>query len=254
TGTKPGVPDVSTYDSESENDSWGGSKDNNDDDNDDNSKGDDDKADSDDDGNSDADDNERTNSDDDDDENPSFTLKDYDEEEHDEEYESDDDYENMFEEDDDDDLYKDVDVRSLGTEHEKERQGDEEMTDADQNVSQEKSYEQVVEDAHPLMNVKSRQEESSTQAPSLFIVPVTAIPETATAHATTVSPTISMITPPPQLTTPYPALTTVPTTTSIPTLPDFSSLFGFDQRVSTLETKLSQLKQANLSAQVLESV
>ncbi|GKE37400.1 hypothetical protein Tco_1460805 [Tanacetum coccineum] len=36
---------------------------------------------------------------------------------------------------DDDDLYKDVDVRSLGIEHEKERQGDEEMTDADQNVS-----------------------------------------------------------------------------------------------------------------------
>ncbi|GKF33778.1 hypothetical protein Tco_0106978, partial [Tanacetum coccineum] len=67
----------------------------------------------DDDGNSDADDNKRTDSDDDDD---------YDEEEHDEE--------------------------SLGAEHEKEMKGDEEMTDADQNVSQENSYEQVVEDAH----------------------------------------------------------------------------------------------------------
>ncbi|GJU75721.1 hypothetical protein Tco_1272791 [Tanacetum coccineum] len=32
--------------------------------------------------------------------------------------------------------------------HEKERKGDTEMTDADQNVSQEKSYEQVVKDAH----------------------------------------------------------------------------------------------------------
>ncbi|GJR16955.1 hypothetical protein Tco_0965482 [Tanacetum coccineum] len=205
TGTKPGVPDVPTYDSESDND----------------------KADSDDDGNSDADDNERIDSDDDDDENPSFTLKDYDEEEHDEEYESDDDYENMFEEEDDDDLYKDVDVRSLGTEHEKERQGNEEMTDADQNVSQELPYEQVVKDTHvtltasqktndskqssfvssdfaskflilenvpttvdevaSMMHVKSRQEESSTQAPSLFTVHVTTIPETATAHATTVS-------------------------------------------------------------------
>ncbi|GJV26720.1 hypothetical protein Tco_1383168 [Tanacetum coccineum] len=113
TGTIPGVLDVPTYDSESENESWGDSEDDNDDDNDDNSKDDDDKADSDDDGNSDADDNERTDSDDD--ENPSFTLKDYDEEEHDEEYESDDDYENTFKEEDDDDLYKDVDVRSLGT-------------------------------------------------------------------------------------------------------------------------------------------
>ncbi|GJZ08094.1 hypothetical protein Tco_0542377 [Tanacetum coccineum] len=157
---------------------------------------------------------------DDDDENPSFTLKDYDEEEHDEEYESDDDYENMFEKEDDDDLYKDVDVGSLGTDHEKERKGDEEMTDGDKNVSQELTYEQVVEDAHvtltasqktddskqsssvsfdfaskflilenvppvidevaSMMYVKSRQEESSNQAPSLFIVPVTAIQETAT--------------------------------------------------------------------------
>nr|GFA33614.1 hypothetical protein [Tanacetum cinerariifolium] len=50
--------------------------------------------------------------------------------EHDEEYESDDDNENVFEEEDDD-LYKDVDVRSLGAEHEKERTSDEEMTDAD---------------------------------------------------------------------------------------------------------------------------
>ncbi|GKC48276.1 hypothetical protein Tco_1065998 [Tanacetum coccineum] len=292
TGTKPGVPDVLTYDSESENESWGDNEDDTDDDSDDDSKGDDDKADSDDDGNSDADDNERTDSDDDD-KNPSFTLKDYNEEEHEEEYESDDDYENMFEEEDDD-LYKDVNVRSLGAEHEKERKGDEEMTDANQNVSQEKSYEQVVEDAHvtltssqktesskqsssvssdfaskflildnvppvvdevaSMMNVKNRQEESSTQAPSLFTVPETAIPETSTAHATTVPPTISMITPLPQLTTPSPAPTTVPTTTSIPALPDFSSLFGFDQRVSTLETELSQLKQADHSAQLLESV
>ncbi|GKA24105.1 hypothetical protein Tco_0710138 [Tanacetum coccineum] len=237
TGTKPGVLDVPTHDSESENESWGDSEDDNDDDNDDDSdddsKGDDHKADSDDDGNSNAYDNERIDSDDDD-ENPSFTLKDYDEEEHDDEHESDDDNENVFEEVDDD-LYKDVDVRLLGAEQEQERKGDKEMTDADQNVSQEKSYQQVVEDAHltltssqktesskqstsvssdfaskflilenipptvdevaSMMNVKIRQEESITQAPSLFTVPVTAIPKTITAHATAVPPTISMITP-----------------------------------------------------------
>ncbi|GKE19681.1 hypothetical protein Tco_1427258, partial [Tanacetum coccineum] len=166
TSTKPGVPDVPTYDSESENESWGDSEDDNDDDSDDDSKGDDDKADSDDDGNSDADDNERTDSDDDD-ENPSFTLKDYDEEEHDEEYESDDDYENMFEEEDDDDLYKDVDVRSLETEHEKERQDDEEMTDADLNVSQELPYDQVVEDAHVTLTA-SQKTDDSKQSSSVY--------------------------------------------------------------------------------------
>nr|GEY36231.1 hypothetical protein [Tanacetum cinerariifolium] len=82
----------------------------------------------------------------------------------------------------------------------------------------------------------------------------TAIPETSTAHVATVPPTISMITPLPKLTTPSPAPTTVPTMILIPTLPNFSSLFGFDQRVSTLEMKLSQLKQADHSAQLLKSI
>ncbi|GJW82236.1 hypothetical protein Tco_0146211 [Tanacetum coccineum] len=136
-GTKPRVPDVPTYDSESENESWGDNEDDNDDinddDDDDDKVNDDDSENEDDDGN-DSHDSERTDSDDDDDENPSFTLKDYDEEEHDEEYESNDDNENVFEEEDDD-LYKDVDVRSLGSEKEKEMKGDEEMIDADQNVS-----------------------------------------------------------------------------------------------------------------------
>ncbi|GJY84794.1 hypothetical protein Tco_0498820 [Tanacetum coccineum] len=216
--------------------------DDNDDDSDDDSKGDDDKADSDDDGNYDADDNERTDSDDDD-ENPSFTLKDNDKEEHEEEYESDDDYENMFEEEDDD-LYKDVNVRSLGAEQEKERKGDEEMTDADQNTESSKQSSYVSSDFASkfliLENVPPAVDE--------------AIRETATAHVTTVPPTISMITSLPQLTTPSPAPTTIPTTTSIPALLDFSSLFGFDQRVSTLETKLSQLKQADHFVQLLESV
>ncbi|GKE49997.1 hypothetical protein Tco_1481255 [Tanacetum coccineum] len=282
-----GVPDVPEYQSESDDESWGDSEDDNDDlndddddDNDDNnddvSKGDDDKDDNDNDG-SDAHNSEMTDLGDDD-ESPSFTLKDYDKEEHDDEYESDDDNENVFEEEDDD-LYKDVDVRSLGAEPEQERKSDEEITVGDQNVSQEKSYEQVVKDEHviltssqktdsskqrsyvssdfasnflimenippaidkvaSMMNVESRHEESSTQAPSLFNVPITAIPETATVHATTVPLTISMITPLPQLTTPSPAPTTVPTTTLIPILPNFSSLIGFDQRVSTLEAELS---------------
>ncbi|GKB82084.1 hypothetical protein Tco_0948979 [Tanacetum coccineum] len=56
------------------------------------------------------------------------------------------------------------------------------------------------------------------------------------------------------MTTPTPVPTTEPTTTSIAALPDFSSLFGFDQRVSTLENEMSQFKQADHSAQLLESV
>nr|GEU79175.1 retrovirus-related Pol polyprotein from transposon TNT 1-94 [Tanacetum cinerariifolium] len=124
-----GVPDVPSYESDSDNESWGDSEDEsddiNDDDADDDNVNDDDSENENDDGN-DAPDSERTDSYDDD-ENPSFTLKDYDEKEHDEVHKSDDDYENVYVEEDVD-LYKDVDVRSLRAKHEKEREGDEEMT------------------------------------------------------------------------------------------------------------------------------
>nr|GEV43486.1 copia protein [Tanacetum cinerariifolium]GEV94139.1 copia protein [Tanacetum cinerariifolium] len=233
TSTKPGVLDVPTYDFESENESWGDIEDDNDDECDDKSKDDDDKANNDDHGNSNVDDSERIDSDDDD-ENPSFTLKDYDEEEHDEEYESDDDYENMFEEEDYDDLYKDVDVRSLGTEHKKERQGAEEMTDADQDTDDSKQSSSVSFDFASKFLIWENVPPAVDEVASMMHV--------------------KMITPLPQLTTPSPAPTTVPNTTLIPILLDSSSLFGFDQRVSTLETRLSQLKQADHSTQLLESV
>nr|GEX07878.1 hypothetical protein [Tanacetum cinerariifolium] len=215
------------------------------DDNDDDSKGDDDKADSDNDGNSDADDNERTDSDDDD-ENPSFTLKDYNEEEHDEEYKYDDDNENVFEEEDDD-LYDDVDTDDS-------KQSSFVSSDfANQFIILEKALPSDHEVAS-LMNKKISHEVPGTQIPSPLTELATVIPDSSTIASITVPPTISMISPLPQLTPPSPAPTTIPTTTSIPTLPDFSSLFGFDQRVSTLETELSQLKQAELFAQVLDYI
>ncbi|GKC13810.1 hypothetical protein Tco_1010592 [Tanacetum coccineum] len=188
-----------------------------------------------------------------------------------------------------DDLYKDINVRSKVAEHKEVGKGYVEMTDATrESGSQENSYEQVIEDAHmtlttsqktkgskqsssmssdfaskflildnvpavvdevaSMMNVKVRQEESSTQAPPLLLVPVTAIPETSTVPATTVPPTIQ------QQPTPTPEPTTEPSTTLIPYLPDFSSLFGFDHRVSILEKELSQLKQVDHSAQILTSI
>ncbi|GJY44843.1 hypothetical protein Tco_0433056 [Tanacetum coccineum] len=95
TSTKPGVPDVPKYQSESDDESWGDSEDDNDDFND---------------------------------------------------------------EDEDDD--NDVDVRSLGVEHEEEKKCDEDMTDADQNISQEHSYEQVIEDVHVTLTASQRTDDS----------------------------------------------------------------------------------------------
>ncbi|GJT59436.1 retrovirus-related pol polyprotein from transposon TNT 1-94 [Tanacetum coccineum] len=101
-----------------------------------------------------------------------------------------------------------------------------------------------------MMNVKVRHEELSTQTLPLLNIHVTVISETLTAAGSTISLTIPPITPIQQQSapTPTPAPTTATTITSVPTLLDFSSMFGFDQRVSALEKELSQLKQADYSA------
>ncbi|GKA73486.1 hypothetical protein Tco_0779788 [Tanacetum coccineum] len=47
--------------------------------------------------------------------------------------------------------------------------------------------------------------------------------------------------------------TTIPATT-LPNIPNFASLFGFERRVSSLETELSELKQTNQFAEVVSSI
>ncbi|GJT97474.1 hypothetical protein Tco_1092992 [Tanacetum coccineum] len=47
--------------------------------------------------------------------------------------------------------------------------------------------------------------------------------------------------------------TTIPTTT-LPEIPNFASLFGFDRRVSSLEIELSELKQTNQFAAAVASI
>ncbi|GJW57908.1 hypothetical protein Tco_0104639 [Tanacetum coccineum] len=75
-------------------------------------------------------------------------------------------------------------------------------------------------------------------------MPVTAIPETSTVVAMTVPPIMQRFSSILQMTTPTLVPTTEPTTSSIPALPDFASLFGFNQRVFALEQELSQVKQS----------
>ncbi|GJW61301.1 hypothetical protein Tco_0110636 [Tanacetum coccineum] len=75
----------------------------------------------------------------------------------------------------------------------------------------------------------------------------------SSAPAPIIPPIIPPITLLPQQSTPTP--TPAPTTiTSILALPYFSSLFGFEQRVSVLEKELSQLKQVDYSTQLLEMI
>ncbi|GKC79947.1 hypothetical protein Tco_1130721 [Tanacetum coccineum] len=252
TGTKSGVPYVYKDHLESENESWGDSEedDSNDDVSDDVSKGED--AENDGDGDNDASDNERTDSDEE--ENPNLTLKDNEEEEtQDDEYihtsnsyastdeETNDDY-REFDEEEYDKLYKDVNVTPNVTERVKERKGDAEMTNAAQENKTEGSMQSsfVLSDfaskflnldnvpladneVTSMMNVKVSHEESNTQAPSLLIVPVTAISVTSTVAATTIPLIITPITPIPQL-------------------------------VSALERELSQVKQVDHTTQILTQI
>ncbi|GKB34909.1 hypothetical protein Tco_0879851, partial [Tanacetum coccineum] len=237
TCVKPKVPYVSNVDSsESDNELYGDSDDDNESDDNDNEG----NKNNDDSGNG-THDSERTDSNEE--ENPNLNLNvDEEEEIQEEEYVHTTDYsiptdeetddENMeFDDEEYDDLYKDVNVRSKVSKHEEVGKGDVEMTDAThESGSQEKSYEQVVEDAHvtlttsqmtkgskqssfvssdftskflildnvppvfdevtSMMNVKVRQEESSTQAPPLLSEPVTAIPKTSTVPTTFIPPTI----------------------------------------------------------------
>ncbi|GKB59456.1 hypothetical protein Tco_0915642 [Tanacetum coccineum] len=169
TGAKPGVLDVPKYLSKSENESWGDSGDDesNDDDSDEVTK-DDDEDDVESDANKDkeASDSEKTDSDED--ENLNVNQNDDEEEEHKEEYVH---TPNSFEFNDDDEeyneLYKDVNVRSKVAKHKEVGKGDADMTDTThESSSQEKSFEQVIEDAYVTLT-SSQKTEGSKQSYSV---------------------------------------------------------------------------------------
>ncbi|GKA63999.1 hypothetical protein Tco_0763605 [Tanacetum coccineum] len=165
-GTKPGVPDVPKYLSESENESWGDSDDNeSNDDNSDEVIKDDDEDDVESDANDDneASDSENTNSNED--ENLNLNLKDDEEEEKEEEdVRSPDSFEFNNDDEEYDELYKDVNVRLTVIEHEEVRKGDAEMTvTTHESASHEKSYEQVIEDAHMTLTSSQKTKGSNTR-------------------------------------------------------------------------------------------
>ncbi|GJT05033.1 hypothetical protein Tco_0839495 [Tanacetum coccineum] len=273
TSTKPRVPDVPKYLSESENESWGDSSD--DDDNDDDSNevtkdDDNDDVDSDADGDNEASDSDKT--DFDKDESLNLNQNDDEEEENEEEYVR---TPGSFDFNDDEEeyqeLYKDVNTKyeqvkedehvTLTTVHDTQKT---EGPMQSLSVSYDFANQFLNLDNIPptdtevisMMNVKVRHVEPSTQNLPLLNIHVKVIPETSTTAGPTISLTIPPITHLQQQSapTPTPAPTTATTTTSVPALPDFSSLFGFDQRVSALEKELSQFKQADYSTQLLEMI
>ncbi|GJV87790.1 hypothetical protein Tco_1531728 [Tanacetum coccineum] len=285
TGTKPGVPNVPKYDSKSDKESWGDSGEEDDDDEDETDDGNDDDDNDDDDMNDDDDDktdSERTKLDkinildlnkssSEDDENVDesvYTPLDYeltnDETIHDEEKIDDD--EKMVEEEDDNvikELYKDVNVNLVIK--------DADMTEAEQgradqhNVSHGSGFEQEEEDAHVTLTTVHDKTEGTMQSSSvssdftsklLYLEnPSPDVNEIASLMNTAITPPPSpFFNPLPQQTTPTPTPTTSEVTTSFPTLLDFSSVLKFNDRVTSLEKDLSEMKQVDQYAQALSSI
>ncbi|GKC80687.1 hypothetical protein Tco_1131461 [Tanacetum coccineum] len=204
--------------------------------------------------------------------------------EEEEEEENIDDEEMMYDDEDDKvtkELYEDVNV-NLGNEDTKMTNTNQGATDQ-QNISQQSGFEQVEEDAHvtitPVHDTQKADKpvQSSSvssnftskllnlENPSLTDNEIASLMETYAGHATTVPKNTSRFTttipPPPsffnplqQEATPTPTPTTSETTTSLPALPDFASVFKFNERVFNLEKDVSEIKQVDQYAQALSSI
>ncbi|GJW53912.1 hypothetical protein Tco_0097997 [Tanacetum coccineum] len=271
-------------DSEEDSDDVNEENNNDDDDEDDNSGNDDDGNNdddnndgNDDDGDNDVQDSKQTDSDDD--ENPPFTLKDYEEEEtQEDEYvytpkkDKSDDDEKMNDEEDDEvtkELYEDLNIN----------QGikDVEMTNAEQggadqqNAAHEPGFVHEEEDAHVTLTTVHDKTEGPMQSSSLssdFISKLLNLDNPSPyGNEIALMMDTSTVPPPPPPVNPSPhhtmftqqptpdsiTTTTNPTMTS-PEILNFASLFHFDQRVSALETKMSEFNQTSLSADVVSLI
>ncbi|GKF61248.1 hypothetical protein Tco_0181302, partial [Tanacetum coccineum] len=86
---------------------------------------------------------------------------------------------------------------------------------------------------------------------SATLVDVTTATETPSFDTTTLQPSTLNIH---LLQTPVTITSTTFPTTTLPEIPNFASLFGFDQRVTALESKLSMLKQSNPFSEAISSI
>ncbi|GKC90876.1 hypothetical protein Tco_1151525 [Tanacetum coccineum] len=274
TGTKPGVLDVPKYDSESEQESWGNSNEEDDDDEDESKdERNDDKGNDDNDGDNDDNDDDDYNNDHDDmnyddktdsERNEVHTPKLTDEDDNDEE--------KMDEKEDDEvtkELYNDVNV-NFGNEDADMTyvdQGGEDLHNKTEGTMQSSSVSSNftskllnLKNVSPtnnviasLMDTNVHHEETSNQASS-HIIPITAIPEVTSTFTTTIPPPPPFFNPLLQQATPTLTPTAPKATNLFLALPDFSSVFKFNDIVTNLEKDMSEMKRVNQYAQDLSSI
>ncbi|GJU92111.1 hypothetical protein Tco_1304534 [Tanacetum coccineum] len=229
TGTKLGVPDVPKYDSKSEKESWGDSGEEDDDDEDDSN----DDGDDDDDGN----DGNDGNGDDDNDANDDDNQEDDDKNDDEEKTDSDRTKSNRIE---------NLVLNQSTTEYYKE----EEEKDDDEEKMDEEEDDEVIKELYNDVNVNlGNRDADMTDADQ-----VTKVLELTSVFTTTVPPPPPFFNPLPQQATPTPTPITSVATTSFPALPDFASVFKFNERVTNLEKDLSEMKQVDQYAKALSFI
>ncbi|GJV39305.1 hypothetical protein Tco_1417745 [Tanacetum coccineum] len=106
------------------------------------------------------------------------------------------------------------------------------------------TYAQIVS---PL-DVYVHHEVPRTQAPTLLTIPASVITESSPVY-TNIPQSSQTFTPPPILTTPNPS-PTIETTNPLSTLPDFASVFLFNDKITALEKEVDELKKDPLHTQV----
>ncbi|GJW90771.1 hypothetical protein Tco_0168324 [Tanacetum coccineum] len=142
---------------------------------------------------------------------------------------------------------------------------DAEMTEAQQkNENLETTQEQVVDDAHVTITTVTKKTEVSpldvpvhhevprAQARTFLTIPVFVIPESSPVF-TNISQSSHIPTPPSIQTTPIPP-PTIETSNPLSNLSDFASVFQFNDRITTLEKEVADLKKDPLHTQVTSLV
>ncbi|GJS77178.1 hypothetical protein Tco_0727059 [Tanacetum coccineum] len=105
-----------------------------------------------------------------------------------------------------------------------------------------------------LMDTTIRHEEPSGQTSSLYTIPITVILKITSTFTTTIPPPPPSFNPLLQKATPTPTPTASEVTTSFPALLKVASVFRFNDRVTSLERDMSEMKQVDQYAQAISSI